>query len=290
MTELSQEFADVAAAPVWRSVNALHRNARGCIPCDLDVAEEMPLAIRYNDFSHAVMMGTPRDLEDFAVGFSVAEGVARGLDDLRAIEAVQREEGIEIAISLAPDALHRFLARRRVRALQGRTSCGICGVEDLDDVTFVPVAHKRAAPAVDQTALRAALARLRGLQPLSARTHGAHAAAWVALDGELLLVREDVGRHNALDKLVGAALRGGFDFAGGFCLITSRCSYEMVQKAAAAGISALVAVSAPTGLAIRTAHEAGLTLVTLDRGDGHFIYAAPAELPAEEQERPGGLP
>jgi FdhD protein len=119
------------------------------------------------------------------------------------------------------------------------------------------------------------LDKLRGFQPLSARTHGAHAAAWVGLDGALLLVREDVGRHNALDKLVGAALRVGHDFANGFCLITSRCSYEMVQKAVAAGMPALVAISAPTALAIRTATTAGLTLLTLDRGGSHVIYTAP---------------
>ncbi|MGH6671719.1 MAG: formate dehydrogenase accessory sulfurtransferase FdhD [Xanthobacteraceae bacterium] len=220
------------------------------------------------------MMGTPRDLEDFAVGFSIAEGVARGVRDLRAIETTPRDDGIEVAISLNAEALHRFLARRRVRALHGRTSCGICGVEDLDDIAFVPAARARAAPPLDQAALQVALARLRGLQPLGARTHGAHAAAWVALDGELVLIREDVGRHSALDKLVGAALRAELDFGDGFCLITSRCSYEMVQKAAAAGIPALVAISAPTALAIRTAQAAALTLITLDRIGGHLIYTA----------------
>jgi len=129
--------------------------------------------------------------------------------------------------------------------------------------------------------LQNALGTLRGVQPLGARTHGAHAAAWVDLTGRLVLVREDVGRHNALDKLVGAALRNKIDFGEGFCLITSRCSYEMVQKAAAAGMPALVAISAPTALAIRTAQAAGLTLLTLDRSGGYLIYTAPKCAAAE---------
>lgn len=267
----------VAATAVWRSVSALRRSAEGCCqPCGLDVAEETPLAIRYNGFAHAVMMGTPRDLEDFAMGFSIAEGIAHRICDLKSVAIERQDDGIQIEITLAAEALHRFLARRRVRSLRGHTSCGICGVEDLDAIACPPTAMRvHAARPIDQWALRAALARLRGSQPLSSRTHGAHAAAWVRLDGELALVREDVGRHNALDKLIGAALRGGVDFDGGFCLITSRCSYEMVQKAIAAGMPALVAISAPTALAIRIAQGAGLALVTLDRSGGHFIYAAP---------------
>lgn len=274
--ELYQQPIDPSPAPGWCSVNALHRDAQGCNPRGLDVAEEMPLAIRYNDFSHAVMMGTPLDLEDFAVGFSITEGVASGLDDLRTIETTRCDNGIGISVLLAPEALHRFLARRRVRALRGRTSCGLCGVEDFGDVAFTPAARLRPAPAIDQAVLQAALEGLRELQPLSVRTRGAHAAAWVAHDRDLCLVREDVGRHNALDKLIGAALRDRLDLAGGFCLITSRCSYEMVQKAAVAGIPALVAISAPTALAIRTARLAGLTLIALDRSEGHLIYASSA--------------
>lgn len=242
----------------------------------LDVAEEVPLAIAYNGIAHAVMMGTPVDLEDFALGFSIAEGTARNLDDVKNISVVPGAGGITIDIALAPAALHRVLARRRIRSLRGNTSCGLCGVEDLAQLEMTtPAVRRRAARPIDHAALERALAQIRSVQPLAVRTHGAHAAAWVDLDGTLVLVREDVGRHNALDKLVGAALRAGLDFGEGFCLITSRCSYEMAQKAVAAGIPALVAISAPTALAIRTAQASGLTLVTLDRAGGFLIYAAP---------------
>ncbi len=265
---------NIQRAPTWRSVTALHRldgrlNQRG-----LDVVEETPLAIHYNAIAHAVMMATPLDLEDFAVGFSLAEGIIRGVAEIRQITATPRDDGINLEIALAPDALHRFLQSHRRRSLRGHTSCGICGVEDLADLSATP-ALVPAARSISQSALRHALDGLRAVQPLGARTHGAHAAAWVDLGGALVLVREDVGRHNALDKLVGAALRNGTELTSGFCLITSRCSYEMVQKAVTAGMAAIVAISAPTALAIRTAQSAGLTLLTLDRSGGYLVYAAP---------------
>jgi FdhD protein len=275
MTGSFPDACDNQTVAVWRSVSALRQSIDGSNLCGSDVAEETPLALHYNGIPHAVMMGTPLDLEDFAVGFSIAEDIATNLDDLRAVETTPREDGIAIAISLAPEALHRFLGRRRVRSLRGHTSCGICGIEDLEQLTSIAMRRVPAACPIDRAALEIALVRLRGFQPLGSLTHGAHAAAWVSLDGTLLLVREDVGRHNALDKLVGAALRGGYNFSEGFCLITSRCSYEMVQKAVAAHIPALVAISAPTALAIRTAQAAGLTLVTLDRSGGHLVYASP---------------
>lgn len=237
----------------------------------------MPIAVTYNGFAHAVMMGTPRDLGDFAVGFSLTEGVIDKLSDLKDIAFSHRDDGVTLDVVLGPAALHRYLARRRARSLRGHTSCGVCGVEDLAHLAAMPLPrlHQAGRP-VAPAALTAALGELRALQPLSARTHGAHAAAWVGLDGVLLLVREDVGRHNALDKLIGAGFHAGRDFSDGFCLITSRCSYEMVQKAVTAGMPALVAISAPTALAIRTAREAGLALLTLDRGGGHLIYTAPS--------------
>ena len=278
MTALPADLCDSQHIPVWRSVSATRQNNEGANACGLEVAEETPLAIQYNGFAHAVMMGTPRDIEDFAVGFSVAEGIAQDIGDLKAVKVTPDADGVAIAITLKPDALHRYLARRRRRALRGHTSCGICGVEDLAQIAALPTPPVRRAAPPTAAALRRALTELRNLQPLSARTHGAHAAAWVEINGVLRLAREDVGRHNALDKLVGAALRAGVDFATGFCLITSRCSFEMVQKAVAAGIPTLVAISAPTALAIRTAQAAGLALLTLDRTDsagGHLVYASP---------------
>jgi FdhD protein len=265
----------------WRSVAALHHDADGANMRGLDVAEEIPLAISYNGVPHAVMMGTPVDLEDFALGFSIAEGAARDLRDVKSITVASSDGGITIDIALTPAALHRVLARRRIRALRGNTSCGLCGVKDLAQLAMIPAVRLRAARPIDRLALEQALTHLRSVQPLAARTHGAHAAAWVGLDGRLVLVREDVGRHNAMDKLVGAALHATIDFGEGFCLITSRCSYEMAQKAVAAGIPALVAISAPTALAIRTAQAAELTLAAIDRSGGFFIYAGPNPAPAD---------
>jgi len=166
--------------------------------------------------------------------------------------------------------MHRHLASRRVRQLHGHTSCSLCGAEDLRDVhrrqSRIDPARRIAAPGID-----AALAALRGFQPLSRRTRSAHAAAWVALDGTIRAVREDIGRHNALDKLIGAMAWRGLDPAAGFALITSRCSVEMVQKAAAVGIPVLVAISAPTALARRMAEGCGLTLVALARPDSVLV-------------------
>jgi FdhD protein len=286
MTALAAEVLSEHAIPVWRSVNALRCDPAGISSCGRDVAEEVPLAISYNGFAHAVMMGTPRDLEDFAAGFSLAEGIISKYSDLKGIATAPRDDGVAITITLKPAALHRYLAVRRARSLRGHTSCGVCGVEDVAQLDALPRPRVRTiARQVEPAALAAALDKLHGFQPLSARTHGAHAAAWVGLDGTLASVREDIGRHNALDKLIGAGLRAGRQFGDGFCLITSRCSYEMAQKAIAAGMPALVAISAPTALAIRTAEAAGLTLLTLDRGGGYLIYAAPNGGGADHQNK-----
>ncbi len=267
-------------APTWRSVTALHHLGQGLNQRGLDVVEETPVAIRYSGITHAVMMATPLDLDDLAVGFSLTEGVIGSLAEIKEISAAPCDDGMGLEIALTPHALHRFLQHHRRRSLRGYTSCGICGVEDLTDLTVTSAPLVPQARSISQSALQQALDGLRALQPLGARTHGAHAAAWVELSGALALVREDVGRHNALDKLIGAALRNRVDLQSGFCLITSRCSYEMVQKAVAAGMPAIVAISAPTALAIRTAQAAGLTLLTLDRLGGYLVYAAPTRAAA----------
>src|SRR5690349_19213074 len=188
---------NIQNTPTWRSVTAIHRlgqdhdiDQRG-----LEVAEEIPLAIHYSGIAHAVMMATPLDLEDFAVGFSLAEGIIRALPDIKEVNATRRDQGINLEIALAPAALHRFLQHHRRRSLRGHTSCGICGVEDLPDLP-APKSSVPPARSISPVALQRALKGLRALQPLGARTHGAHAAAWVKLAGELALVREDVGRHN----------------------------------------------------------------------------------------------
>jgi FdhD protein len=237
----------------------------------LDCVEEEAVAFRYNGFPHGVMMATPADLEDFAFGFSLAEGVIEGASEIDAIAISGDVGGIGVDVSLGASSLHRYLAGRRVRQLRGNSSCGVCGVRDLEDVRR-PAMRVQAAPPPSESAITAAFDRLREWQPLSRLTRGAHAATWVGTDGAIKIAREDVGRHNALDKLVGAGLRGSFSHTTGFCLVTSRCSFEMVQKAIAAGFPVLVSASAPTALAIRTAMEAGLTLCALSRDRSPLMF------------------
>jgi FdhD protein len=240
------------------------------------IAEEVPVALRYNGEPHVVMMATPADLEDFARGFSVTEDIVASIADIGGLRVSDAGDGglsIDIAI---PDAAAETL-RARKRNLQGRTGCGLCGAEQLEDAIRTP----RRVPAgvtVSRRAIRRALEALRGQQPLNAATGATHAAAWATPDGLLCAVREDVGRHNALDKLIGHLLSSGIDRARGFCVITSRASYEMVLKAAAVGMPIVVAISAPTAYAVRIADEAGLTLVGFARNDRHTVYACPGRI------------
>jgi FdhD protein len=254
------------SCPVYASELGVANKGRS-----LDCVEEEAVAFRYNGFPHGVMMATPADLEDFAVGFSLAEGVIGAGSDIDAISIEGSAEGIAVDISLRGESLRRYLAGRRVRQLRGHTSCGLCGVEDLQHVRHPP-SRVHAARLPQESAISHAFDRLREWQPLSRLTRGAHAAAWVDFDGAIQIVREDVGRHNALDKLIGAGLRGAFSRTTGFCLVTSRCSFEMVQKAVAAGFPVIVSASAPTALAIRTAKAAGLALCALSRERAPLIF------------------
>jgi len=240
----------------------------------LDCVEEEAVAFRYNGFPHGVMMATPTDLEDFAAGFSLAEGVIELAADIEGMTMKASADGIEIDIALCGASLHRYLAGRRIRQLRGNSSCGLCGVQDLQDVQR-PARRVNGSESPNDTAITAAFENLRQWQPLSRLTRGAHAAAWVASDGAIRCVREDVGRHNALDKLIGARLRGAFNRLSGFCLVTSRCSFEMVQKAIAGGFSTIVSASAPTALAIRTAKAAGLTLCALSPDRAPLMFSQP---------------
>jgi FdhD protein len=256
------------------------RGARPPLHADWAVPEEIPVAFRYNGFPHAVMMATPADLEDFALGFSITEGIAVAAAEVVDLKITATADEISLDIALASPTFHGFLRRRRQRALSTHTSCGLCGVEELGDVCQ-PARRVPEGPPLTDKAVQRALAAVRDFQPLGRETGATHAAAWAAPDGEITLVREDVGRHNALDKLIGACLRKQLDFSAGFCLVTSRCSFEMAQKAIAVGIPALIAISAPTALAIRIAKEAGLTLVALARGDSRTIYNAAGRIVAE---------
>ena len=228
-----------------------------------EVIEEVPVALSYNGVSHAVMLATPADLEDFAVGFSVSEGIVAAPHEIHDLEIVPGCEGIVIEMQIATP---RFLALKEVRrTLAGRTGCGLCGVEQLAQAVRPVPSRRPPATPVELAAIDEALRQLPHWQPLREQTGASHASAWVDAQGQIRLAREDAGRHNALDKLGGALLRSGVPVASGFVLTSSRASYEMVHKAACMGASTLVAVSAPTALAIRTAQDAGLMLIGFAR-------------------------
>lgn len=233
------------------------------------LAVEAPVNLVYGSVPHAVMMATPGDLEDFAYGFSLTEGIIDEAAEIRGVQVEVSEEGLRLLVDLAPGRLREHLARKR--AISGRTGCGVCGIEDLDSL---PRAVPRPSPPlrVAVPAIARALAAIEGEQHLGASTRAVHAAAWARLDGTLLAVREDVGRHNALDKLIGALIRAGTDPAEGFLVITSRCSFEMVEKAARLGAGTIVAISAPTSLALERAKAHGLTLCAIARADSLTVF------------------
>ena len=246
------------------------------------LAEELPVALVYNGISHAVILASPADLEDFALGFSLSEGIIDSPDDLLDVEILPADLGESVALAGTTErglsvelkvTLRCFMRlKERRRTLAGRTGCGLCGTESLAEAVR-PVGREAACIEIEARALERAMAALPSHQHLQKATGAAHAAAWCAPDGEVLTVREDVGRHNALDKLIGALARAGTDPATGFVVVTSRASYEMVYKAAHAGFGLLAAVSAPTGLAVRTAEAAGLVLAGFVRGDRAVAYS-----------------
>ena len=239
------------------------------------VAEEIPVAFVYNERPHAVMMATPADFEDFALGFSLSEGIVDDAAQCRSVEVVEVLAGIELRIEIPADKAG--VLEVRVRELTGRTGCGLCGAQTLEAAVRHPPAVAE-VPHVHEAALQRALAEMQNLQAVNAATGAVHAAAWADLDGRVALLREDVGRHNALDKLIGAMRRAGLDARTGFLVVTSRASYEMVMKAATVGIGFLAAISAPTALAIALARETNLTLVGFARADGYGVYANPHRL------------
>lgn len=242
------------------------------------VPEETPVAMVYDGGAHAVMMATPADLEDFAVGFSLSEGIVASTGDIRSMEVVEQPEGIELRMWLVPGE-GAALAERR-RRIAGPTGCGLCGVDSLSEAVR-PVWEVGEGIRVSPAEVMAAVEALAPLQALNRETHAVHAAAFWRPGEGVSHVREDVGRHNALDKLAGALARAGIEGASGVLLLTSRVSVEMVQKAATAGIATLVAVSAPTALAIRTAEAAGITLVAVARRDGFEVFTRPERIVLE---------
>ena len=254
------------------------RDGRRCARWEC-VADEAPVALIYNGEPHAVMMATPFDLEDFALGFSISEGVIEHPGELQGCEIVRQEQASDDAceLRLRIPPLRQAALQRRRRNLQGRTGCGLCGAETLAEALRAPRRVAAGMP-VHAAALHRALEGLQGLQRLHAATGATHAAAWAEPSGSICLIREDVGRHNALDKLIGALLRDEIDTARGFALITSRASYEMALKAAMAGMPLLAAISAPTAYAIRISEEAGLSLLGFFRNEQFVIYSCPARV------------
>jgi FdhD protein len=239
------------------------------------VADEVPIALEYNGISHAVMLATPLDLEDFALGFSLTEEIVDSRADVRDIEVVEGWGGIAVQLQIASSCFARLKDKRR--SLTGRTGCGLCGAESL------PQAVKRPEPLrsdarFEAAAVSRAMQQLDGLQPLRAATGATHAAGFANAHGEVLLVREDVGRHNALDKLVGALVSAQQAPQDGFIVVTSRASYEMAGKTVRAGCSLLAAVSGVTGLAIELAEDANLALIGFARGDKLSVYTHPERI------------
>ncbi|MBJ7486354.1 formate dehydrogenase accessory sulfurtransferase FdhD [Brevundimonas sp.] len=266
--------ATAASAPLRTTHSALRtawKRGGGFISGLRCLPEESAIAIVHDASTTAVMMATPSDLEDFAIGFSLSEGVIDAIEDIRSIEVVQGDLGVEVRVWLVAGKGQRLAKRRR--RLAGPTGCGLCGVDSLVEAVRPPRPLPPDEMKVEAEALIAAMDALAEAQTLGRETRAVHAAGvWTSAEG-LLAVREDVGRHNALDKLIGARARAGA--MGGVVLLTSRVSVEMVQKAAVMGATILCAVSAPTALALRTAEAAGMTLVAVARSDGFEVFSHP---------------
>ena len=243
---------------------------KGLLEQEEELVEEVPVALVYNGISHAVMLATPNDIADFALGFSLTEGILQSPSELYDVDVVELTNGIEARLDIATERFVTLKDRRR--NLTGRTGCGLCGVESLD------AAVRNPAPVDDglritPEAIHKALDNLSELQVVHKKTGAAHAAAFALPDGTVLYAREDVGRHNALDKLLGALAKNKVDPKSGFVVVTSRASYEMVQKTASQGIALLAAVSAPTAYARRLAEESNVTLIGMTRGNRMTVYA-----------------
>lgn len=247
------------------------------------VAEEVPVALEYNGRALTVMMATPADLEDFAIGFSLCEDIVASADAIDQVTIREAPAGpvTGLVVSISTDPLRLLRGSLRRRSMEGRSGCGLCGVESLENAIRDP----RPVPPLqfrpNAVAVATAFANLPAYQPMNRLNHSVHAAAWCGPDGTILLAREDVGRHNALDKLVGALGRDGVNLQDGFAVLSSRCSFELVQKAATVGIGMLATLSAPTELALRLARASGITLAARSRGQGVVLFGKEQDFPAQ---------
>jgi FdhD protein len=270
---------EVAVPPAAQDLACTVQRGASSFAASRWAPEECAIAFTFNGSSHAVMMATPADFEDFAVGFALTEGLVEQISEIASLEVVPMPLGIEVRMWLAEDRAKAYGDRRRT--LAGPTGCGLCGIESLE-------AAMRPAPQVvadqdqfEPQSIISAMAALSQGQPLHQKTHAVHAAGfWTPAEG-LVAAREDVGRHNALDKLIGALARGGTKAAGGFILMTSRVSIELIQKAARFGAPVLIAISAPTAAAVRLAEASNITLVAVARGQDFEIFTHPERLKAK---------
>lgn len=268
MGKQSEHSASIAM-PVTRQSHGVSR-----IFAD-QLAVETPIAFVYNCEPYAVMMASPNDLEDFAFGFSISEGIVASAQEV--IHADQTPKGAGISLGIEIPLERAAILGERARNIAGRTGCGICGIAEMEQVMRALPVLPRSEP-INASAINAAIAALPDYQTCNKLTGAVHAAGFATAGGELLLVREDVGRHNALDKLIGAIARAGLSPASGMVVITSRCSMEMVQKTVTLGCPVLVAVSAPTSLAVQIADDSGLTIAAFARGDGFNLYTHPGRV------------
>ncbi|MEO8936786.1 MAG: formate dehydrogenase accessory sulfurtransferase FdhD [Burkholderiaceae bacterium] len=258
-------------AGVERARVSRYRNGRVVVGDDW-LVDEVPIALVFNGISHAVMLASPLQLEDFALGFALTEGLLADRSELYGVDVQAVANGIEVHLEVASACEFRMKQRRR--NMSGRTGCGLCGTESLDQVLRIMPAT-RSTLSIETTAVSAALKAMASAQPLQRVSGAVHAAAWCDRHGRVELIREDVGRHNALDKLVGAMVVAEAKPDQGFIAVTSRASVEMVQKTLMAGVGLLIAVSAPTALAVRVAIDHGLALAGFARGDDLVCYTAP---------------
>jgi FdhD protein len=267
LSELGWASYREATVDTWR--NSIHSQTQDYI------AEEVPVVLVYNTIPHVVMLTTPLNLEDFALGFSLTEDIIKHPSELQSVRVFQRSKGVEVRITI-PEARFQSMSGKG-RNMTGRTGCGLCGSTTLEQAVRVPRPVGQGL-ILQASQLTAALNQMQQQQSLNQLTGAVHAAAWLEPERGVIAVREDVGRHNALDKLIGALARANCNFDGGWLVVTSRASYEMVQKASSVGITLLAAVSAPTALAIQLAEQCGITLVGFARNDNHVIYTHPHRL------------
>lgn len=268
-----------AARNVWRR-NGVSDGLRA-------VPEETALAITYNGGTYAVMMGTPQDYKDFAYGFSLSEGVVGTIDEIESFEAVEFDDGVELRMWLASEKAESISARRR--QIAGPTGCGLCGIDSITEAVK-PAAVVAPGGSFSFDQIMTAMDALAPLQKINVETRAVHAAAFWTPEQGIVALREDVGRHNALDKLAGALAQAKVNTGKGMVLLTSRVSVEMVQKTAAIGAPLMVSVSAPTALAIRMAEAAGITLAAIARSDGFEVFTHPGRVTSDEAGQEHGHP